>query len=299
MRWDLDPADDLEFELERLTKRIDRSEQQNKLPSFKKMQPKNNSWGYRVSVAATILIILSSLGLLFLFNPTETTEQNAELLFETVETGDEERKTLTFSDGSLIELNAESSLRYRLEQFQGERVEVWLKGEGFFDIPTNPGGTQREFIVHTDDGKIQVLGTRFNVDTRFQKTSVVLEEGRVEVSGNDSQGLERASKILNPGERAVINKSSSEIIVQKVDVGLFTAWIDGEVEFRNTSLKDIFSAIEAIYNVSLEVESPELLNRQVTGTIQNPDLQILLNGLQQILDLQITQVDNEKYLISQ
>lgn len=298
MRLEVDPADDLEVQLESLKKRIAKAKQQKNHTLHKKMQPKHKLGGYRFSVAATIVLLLSSVGLLYLFIPTESPEQNDEALFTSAETEYGETSTLHFSDGSLIRLNANSSLRYSLEQFSSNRVEVWLKGEGYFDIVSNPGGNKREFIIHTDNGKVRVLGTKFNVDTRYRRTSVVLEEGEVDVSRNDFGNMNSAGKILHPGERAVIDESQSEIVIQKVDVGMFTAWVDGEMEFHNTSLKNILTSIEATYNIKLDVESPELLERQITGIVQNPDLQILLNGLQDILDLQIKQVNNNKFMIS-
>lgn len=298
MRLELDPADDLEMQLEILKQRIVKSKQQKNLTLYKKIQTHHNLGGYRVSVAATIVLMLTSVGLLFLFNPTATPEQTKEALFKTAETGSGETSSLKFSDGSLIRLNAKSTLRYNLDQFSSNQVEVWLQGEGYFDIESNPGGEKREFIIHTEDGKIRVLGTKFNVDTRFKKTSVVLEEGRLEVSRNDSQDIGSAGIIMQPGERAVIDDSSSDILLQKVNVGLFTAWVDGEMEFQNTSLKDIFTSIEATYNIKIDVESPELLKRHITGIVQNPDLQVLLSGLQDMLDLQIKQVNKNKFLIS-
>ncbi len=106
-------------------------------------------------------------------------------------------------------------------------------------------------------------------------------------------------KILQPGERAIIDASSSDIVLQKVDVGMFTSWINGEMELHDTSLSDIITSIEATYGVNLDVESPELLDKQISGTIRNPDLQNLLSGLQKILDLQIKQINENEFLIKQ
>ncbi|WP_340105922.1 FecR family protein [Rhodohalobacter sp. 8-1] len=301
MRLELDPAEDAEVQLDRLNKRIVRVKRHKNQKIGEKIKLKRDLGIYRVAFAATILLLLSIAGALYLFNPgvlTVSAEQNIESEFVLAETGYGETSSLKFSDGSLIQLNAKSSLRYNLDQFGSKRVEVWLQGEGYFDIASNPGGEKREFIIHTDNGKIKVLGTKFNVDTRFRKTSVVLEDGLLEVSGNESLGLASSRKILKPGNLAIINGSSSDIEIQNVDVKMFTAWINGEKVFRNTPLKDIFTSIEATYGVKIDVESPDLLDRQITGVFQNPDLQILLAGLQEILDLHIEQVNDKEFLIS-
>lgn len=299
MRMELDPAEDVELQLDSLNERIDKADQEEDSVLISKMQPKYRTGGYKVAVAAAIVLLLSVVGVLYLYYPAGSPEQGSEPLFTTVEVGYGETSSLKFSDGSQIRLNAKSSLRYSLEQFSSERVEVWLQGEGYFDIASNPAGSKREFIVHTADGNVRVLGTKFNVNTRFQKTSVVLQEGRVEVSRTDSLDTRAARKIMQPGERAIISGSSSDIVLQKVDVGMFTSWIDGEMEFHDTSLNDIITSIEVTYGVTLDVEAPELLDRQITGTIQNPDLQNLLTGLQKILDLQIKKINSKEFLITE
>lgn len=298
MRLELDPADDVELQLNRLNQQIARAKKHNNPAVVKKNHRANHSGGYRFSIAASIVLLLSIVGLLSFYLPESDTDQNEEPEFEIAETESGETSSLKFSDGSIIRLNTKSSLRYSLEQFNTARVEVWLQGEGYFDIVTNPDGVEREFIVHTDNGRVRVLGTKFYMDTRFRKTSVVLEEGRVAVSRNESQNVGSAEKTLQPGERALLDESSSEITVQNVNVDLFTAWIEGEMEFRDTSLRDIAESIEMIYNVTIDVESPELWSRRITGTVQNPDLEILLTGLEKILGLQINQIEENKFLIS-
>ncbi len=299
IRLELDGAEDLEMQLNSLNQRIDRTEQEKETTPRHKMQPVHSFGGYRMAVAAAIVLLLAVVGVLYLYYPIGSSDNNTESLFTTVEVGYGEMSTLEFSEGSRIRLNSKSSLRYNLRQFNSDRVEVWLDGEGYFDITNAPGGENRDFIVHTADGTVRVLGTKFNVNTRYQKTSVVLEEGRVEVSIRDSLNTSVAEKIMEPGQRAILAASSSDIVLQKVNVGMFTAWLDGEMEFYDTSLSDIIASVEATYGVTLHVKDDQLLQRQITGTIQNPDLQNLLTGLQKILDLQIKQTNKKEFLITQ
>ncbi|MDR8392780.1 FecR domain-containing protein [Aliifodinibius sp. S!AR15-10] len=297
---EMDAADDLEMQLDSLNQRIDEAEAENEkdvtpLPNKK---PKRSLGGYRLAVAAAITLLLSVISVLYLYYPVNSPVEKTEPLFTTIEVGYGETSSLKFSDGSNIRLNAKSSLRYQLEQFNSDRVEVWLEGEGYFNITHDPGGQKREFIVHTPEGDVQVLGTKFNVNTRFQKTSVVLEEGSVGVSLKDTLKQAVDEKIMVPGERAILAQSSPDIVMQKVDVGMFTAWLDGEMEFNDTSLRDIINSIEATYGIILNVEDTKLLNQKITGRIQNPDLKNLLTGLQKILDLKIEQTNRKQFMIT-
>lgn len=296
---ELDEADDVEEQLNSLNKRIDQTTQQNEedISSTKKI-PGDKRRGYSMAVAATIILLLSAVSVLYLYYPTESSKNNTEPLYTSVEAGYGEMSLLKFSDGSKIKLNAHSSLRYKLEQFNSDKVEVWLRGEGYFDIAHNPGNQKREFIVHTPEGKVRVLGTKFNVNTRFEKTSVTLEEGSVEVSLRDTLNQTIDETVMKPGERAMLTHASLNIAMQKVDVGMYTAWLDGEIEFDETSLKTIINSIEATYGVAISVEDSALLKRKITGKIQNPDLKHLLTGLQKILNLKIQESGSKNFMIT-
>lgn len=65
---------------------------------------------------------------------------------------------LRLSDGSLVHLNAMSSLRYPVH-FSGDAREVELTGEAFFEVSKSGS----PFIVKTKGIDVRVLGTTFNV----------------------------------------------------------------------------------------------------------------------------------------
>src|SRR5699024_7514406 len=165
-----------------------------------KKMPKRNMGGFRIAVAATIILFLSAIGVLYLYYPADSSKENRESLYTSVEAGYSETSLLKFSDGSRIKLNAHSSLRYNLKQINSDRIEVWLHGEGYFDIANNTGNQKREFIDHTPQGDVRVLGTKFNVNTRFEKTSVILEEGSIKVSLKDTLDQMIDERIMESGE---------------------------------------------------------------------------------------------------
>lgn len=66
---------------------------------------------------------------------------------------------LILSDGTRIWMNAESLLRYPTS-FIGEKREVFLEGEAFFEVAKD---AKHPFIVHTNRHSVEVLGTSFNI----------------------------------------------------------------------------------------------------------------------------------------
>ena len=124
-------------------------------------------------------------------------QKNAEKHILNVPRGGEYK--LVLSDGTRVHANAESRLTYPVS-FTGNKREVYLTGEALFEVAKD---TLHPFIVHTPYGIVEVVGTRFNVNTyEKNQTTVTLEEGAVKVYCEEKKGTEQKS--LSPGEQAVI-----------------------------------------------------------------------------------------------
>ncbi|MBQ0740845.1 FecR domain-containing protein, partial [Aquimarina celericrescens] len=83
-------------------------------------------------------------------------------------------------DGSFVDLNAGSELTHQ-RFFWSQNREITLQGEGYFKVTS---GTN--FTVTTSLGKIEVLGTQFNIKEREKLFEVNCYEGRVKVSTNNN-----------------------------------------------------------------------------------------------------------------
>jgi len=64
---------------------------------------------------------------------------------------------------------------------------------------------------------------------------------------------------------------------------VYTSWASGVLVFDDTPLPEIVERIEATYDVTVVVENPGVLERQVSGSVEN-DLSVLIEGLSQILE---------------
>lgn len=279
-------------QLRRLNKRIDEYKSGPKLLS----RP-SNSLKYKWLAAAIIALTVGVLAVLK-FAQRDSTSQTSKPIYSTTQVGYGESGSIKLSDGSMIRLNAHSSLRYNPSGFDSKNVEVWLKGEAYFSIAHPTGKNERVFTVHTTDGDIQVLGTKFNVNTQYEHTGVVLEKGKVALTLRDSLHNKLATAVMHPGQRAIMDTRNDTIPLQTVDPSLYTAWLQGKLKFDRSSLREIIRRIETTYGVSIAVADNSLLDKKISGSIQNPDLQTLISGLEQALKLDFIRQSKAKYLVS-
>ncbi|MFJ7792958.1 FecR domain-containing protein [Pseudomonas sp. NPDC096950] len=91
-------------------------------------------------------------------------------------TGTGETRENLLSDGSRIWLNALSALNVRFDGAQ--RLLLLRCGEVLIDTAKD---SRRPFLVHTAQGQMRALGTRFSVRQEEQRTLLNVYEGAVEV----------------------------------------------------------------------------------------------------------------------
>src|SRR5690606_27565810 len=96
------------------------------------------SGGFRWRMAMSVVIALALAATFFFYQYNQPEE------FLSISTQNGERMTVTLPDGSVVMLNAGTTLSYP-ERFT-KRREVKLAGEAFFEVTSNP---ERPFTVET------------------------------------------------------------------------------------------------------------------------------------------------------
>ncbi len=157
-----------------------------------------------------------------------------------------QRSEITLADGTHIWLNSGSQLSYPTE-FSGKTREVLLSGEAFFDVTPNPA---KPFYVITRELKIRVLGTSFNVSAYDEDVTAetILVTGKVSAGKNK---LFAQTIDLVPGERMVYEKSSENILKDKVDVNQYSSWINGYLIIENMPITEVLRKVQRYYNQSI------------------------------------------------
>ena len=150
---------------------------------------------------------------------------------------------LVLSDGSVVWLNAASSVTYPTA-FIGNERKVTVTGEAYFEVAKDPA---MPFYVSHSDVVVKVLGTHFNINTYNddEKVKVTLLEGIVNVSS----GLKNEQ--LKPGQQASFSENSIQLI-KSVDLDEVMAWKNDQFYFTGTDIKTIMHQIERYYNVEVQ-----------------------------------------------
>lgn len=162
---------------------------------------------------------------------------------------------LTLADGTRVWLNSASSIRYPLV-FNADKREVFVTGEAYFEVAANK---VQPFIVHTNNQKITVLGTHFNVNAYDDEEAshTTLLEGSVEVKRMKVVAQVTKPMLLQPGQQATLAyDNDARIQVSNPDLSEVTAWKDGEFRFHNTKITTIMRQIARWYDVEVEYQGP-------------------------------------------
>ncbi|HYH57109.1 MAG TPA: FecR domain-containing protein, partial [Anseongella sp.] len=162
--------------------------------------------------------------------------------------------------------------------------EVWLEGEAFFKIRKMPGRESPEFYVHVGRLTIEVLGTSFNVYNRDDKTSVVLQEGSVELSSRDKTAVP-GTLLMKPGDKVDIRAGGYEI--EKVSVEPYISWKDNRMVFENLELSEIARMLEDNYGYRTDFRRPELKTLRFTGSYPAGNVDIFLKAIEEAFGIRI------------
>ena len=183
---------------------------------------------YRFAVAASLILLLGLAGFFRLYTRTISSPAGQHLTFY-------------LPDSSLIELNAQSEIRYHPYWFRFSRT-LALDGEAFFKVTSGI-----RFNVLSKRGETTVLGTSFNIYSRNNDYSVTCFTGKVRVVSAEKS--ERV--LLNPDEQAFINKEGFLRFVQEINTQTAKSWRDNMFVFTGSSVIDVLQEIERQYNIKI------------------------------------------------
>lgn len=230
---------------------------------------------WRMAAAAAIATIVSSGIFWFLNTPYEVTyAANAN-----------ERKTIHLNDGTEVAMNNDTKITALAKWRFGAVREVWLDGEAYFKVqPHLESAELRDFVVHTHDLDIKVIGTEFNVDTRNDRTSVVLDEGKVQLNLNQTR--KDSAIILTPGQAAEYSPQlGTAKVKQETKTKHVGDWRFGYYNFNKTTLEDVISLIEDRNDVQIMVEDQSMLAETITGRVPNNNLDQAMTSLAKLFKL--------------
>ncbi|GHT71065.1 hypothetical protein AGMMS50239_40020 [Bacteroidia bacterium] len=239
-----------------------------------------------VRIAAAVLLPVLLLTTVYLYRENRTLAAEEMV----VATGRGERANITLPDGTNVTVNSESSLRYAPQTFSRSERCVKFEGEAYFDVAKK---TSLPFIINTNDLRVKVLGTRFNLSARPNDAEVQLslEEGHVSLLSL----LSKDEKEIFANQQAVLDKSTGRITVISVaDIKNNSSWRHSELIFGNAKLSDVLASLENNYDIVITMPAGVNLSGDLfTGSIPSNNLPEALEIIKLSYHLNYTLLENK------
>lgn len=263
---------------------------------------KSKRWFVSAGVLAAILIV-------FVFKnsmrPSEGRNGKQSTLSQ-VSTKAGSKTQIRLPDGSLVRLNASSSLTYD-KNFGKNIREVSLAGEAFFDVTKD---SSHPFVIHTNVIDIKVLGTAFNVKSypNDPSTETSLIRGKVEVTvknrSNEKVYLLPNEKLIVTNnttmiDRAPVSKpeqpdhktetlstpiySVQHLTYNPADSTIIeTSWVDNKLIFQeNETFREVAVKMERWYGVKIKFADEQLGDIRLFGSFTTETINQALDALRE------------------
>lgn len=248
----------------------------------KKLEVKHRNvfhW-YKFAAAATILVVLS-VGYYFIFNRNNYVVINTE---NNVKTG------VTLPDGTLVNMNAATTIRYHKNNFTVDRKLELLKGEIFIHI-TKHGAPQ--FIV--DMGKVDAkdIGTSFNVLRNDEKVEIIIADGSVALRHlNSNQQV-----LLKKGQLGFYNVKTEQLKSANNTNINYKAWIDKKFIFNEMPFEEVTGELEKVYQTTITINGDKLKHRKLTARLHYQSLDSAMAVISASMQCKVTK-DKNTYVLS-
>lgn len=176
----------------------------------------------------------------------QTAKPVTAVLYNTVSTPRGGQYKIMLSDGTVVWLNAASSIRYPAA-FTGNERRVAITGEAYFEVVKNAA---MPFKVDVQGMEIAVLGTHFNVNSYDDEPSIrtTLIEGAVSIK------KQAAVAFMKPGEQVQVTKTGEMKTIPHANVEAAIAWKNGLFQFNHTSLDEVLRQLVRWYDVEVEFQ---------------------------------------------
>jgi transmembrane sensor len=184
-------------------------------------------------------------------------------------------QSFTLEDGTQVWLDADSQLRVRIGHYS--RKAALVRGEALINVPHDP---ERPFEITLGIGRIQDLGTRFDIEALPDSSRIEVLEGRVGVLTPQGRAL------LVAGQSSGYDRSGN---LQAVSSFNATAaqWSQGQRHFDREPLGDVLERLTRYHATTFVYTDPNLRNLRVSGTFRTSDQALFLRTLAGALPIEV------------
>ncbi|MFA9388203.1 MAG: FecR family protein [Prolixibacteraceae bacterium] len=159
----------------------------------------------------------------------------------TIKTPVGEHQLAQLPDGSTINLNAESTLKYNPYWWKFKR-EIHFEGEAYFEVEKG-----KKFSVISEKGIVQVLGTSFNIFARNEIYKVTCITGSVKVRSTTDEIV-----VLKPNSKAQIHSNGTIAVLHDIETYPEISWKNNLFLFTAVPIREVFYEIERQFGITIK-----------------------------------------------
>jgi len=208
------------------------------------------------------------------------------------------RSEIVLNDGTMVMLNAGSSLKYSSDYNLHNR-DLVLEGEAYFKVS---GNKDLPLVVTAGNITIRATGTEFNVkaysDDGIIETTLI--EGEVEISQKGNNEKNRIL-VLEPNQKAIYAYQSDQLTLERIkeieplaikpakvitndllvtlktDVEQVTAWTKNKLIIKSENLESLCTKLQRKYNVTFVFKDEEIKKYRFTGVLLDETFQQVMD----------------------
>ncbi|WP_455591508.1 FecR family protein [Bacteroides sp.] len=260
----------------RLYNRLDNEGLIPETNSRNSLRPALLRWGMATAAVVAICVSFS----VIYFSGKET--QPAQPLL-TQQNKEKSTLVTTLEDGSVVYLAEATSLQYP-EHFATEKREVSLQGDALFDIT---GNRKRPFLIETEEVRVEVLGTAFNVKTN----------GNVPFELSVQRGLVKVT-LKKDGQDTYVKAGETVTLLERKlqlrhtpDKKQFASYTRN-MRFKDERLADILRVINLNEPETQIQAPPQLSKRKLTVAFANDSPETMVELICMALNLKYSKEKN-------
>jgi len=231
-----------------------------------------------------------------------------------------QQNTITLGDGSTVMLNTNSQIK--VEFSEGYRDIRLLQGEAHFTVAKN---ADKPFRVNASRGRVEAVGTAFNVRLNDTGVDVSVTEGKVKLASINILELSQTKSnsvienttddelflgALGAGQVATIAVAGDDgspvpiVVLEKVDtvdgeeIDRMLSWREGFLLFSGDSLAEVIQQISRYTTIKIDVASDDLKVIRIGGRFPVGETEIMFAALEESFGLVVTQLDHDHVVIS-
>jgi transmembrane sensor len=184
---------------------------------------------------------------------------------------------ITLPDQSTVLLQPKSKISYYKTFHDHPKRKVFLSGEAFFNVTSNP---EKPFVVFANEICTKVLGTSFNIKA-FEdspEVEVSVKTGKVAVIALPKPGMadnDPQKVILTPNQKILFSRSKESLkkyLVDLPEMVLTDEFLPTQKSFEDVRVTDIFQSISNAYQINIVFDEQVMQSCLLTASFTNETL---------------------------